>query len=71
MISGPDNIDLGGRAMFTVTAVDANDGIPHFITIDDTTTGDKNDTVEIVVPDIAESLVRGSDLSRRAFSRWI
>ena len=59
MISGPDSIDLGGRATFTVTAMDANDGIPHFITMDD---DDKNDTVEIVVPDIAESLVRGSEL---------
>ena len=60
MISGPDSIDLGGRATFTVTAVDANDGIPHFITMDGD--DDKNDTVEIVVPDIAESLVRGSEL---------
>ena len=60
MISGPDNIDLGGRGMFTVTAVDANDGIPHFITTEDD--DDKNDTVEVVVPDIAQSLVRGSDL---------
>ena len=60
MISGPDNIDLGGRGMFTVTAVDANDGVPHFITTDGD--DDKNDTVEIVVPDIAESLVRGSML---------
>ena len=60
MISGPDNIDLGGRATFTVTAVDANGGIPHFITMDDA--DDKNDTVEVVVPDIAESLVRGTKL---------
>ena len=60
MISGPDSIDLGGRATFTVTAVDANDGIPHFITTEDD--DDKNDTVEVVVPDIAQSLVRGSDL---------
>ena len=60
MISGPDNIDLGGRGMFTVTAVDANDGIPHFITAEGEE--DKNDTVEVVVPDIAQSLVRGSDL---------
>ena len=57
MISGPDNIDLGGRGMFTVTAVDAKDGIPHFIT--DMDAADKNDTVDVVVPDIAESLVRG------------
>ena len=54
-----DNIELGGRAMFTVQAYDENDGIPHLIT---EAGDDKNDTVEIVVPDIAESLVRGSEL---------
>ena len=51
-----DNIELGDRAMFTVQAYDTNDGIPHLIT---DAGDDKNDTVEIVVPDIAESLVRG------------
>ena len=50
-----DNIELGDRTMFTVQAYDTNDGIPHLITMGD----GKNDTVEIVVPDIAESLVRG------------
>ena len=55
-----DNIELGGRAMFTVQAYDTNDGIPHLIT--DANDPDKNDTVEIVVPDIAQSLVRGSEL---------
>ena len=60
MISGPvDNIDLGGRAMFTVTAVDANDGVPHFTMDNDMTEADEsNNTVDVVVPDIAESLVR-------------
>ena len=64
MISGPENIDLGGRGTFTVTAVDPNDGIPHF-TMDDPDTMDmdeSNNTVDVVVPDIAESLVRGSEL---------
>ena len=55
-----DNIELGDRAVFTVQAYDTNDGIPHLIT--DANNPDKNDTVEIVVPDIAESLVRGSEL---------
>ena len=60
MISGPDNIDLGGRGMFTVTAVDANDGVPHFTMDNDMTDADEsNNTVDVVVPDIAESLVRG------------
>ena len=57
-----DNIELGGRAMFTVQAYDTNDGIPHLITDAEVTISDKNDTVEIVVPDIAQSLVRGSEL---------
>ena len=47
------NIDLGGRATFTVTAMDANDGVPHF-TMDMDERRRPNDTVEIVVPDIAE-----------------
>ena len=65
MISGPDNIELGGRATFTVTALDANKGAPYLTTTDDTTTDadDRNNTVEVVVPDIAESLVRGSGLT--------
>ena len=56
MFVEPDmNIALGGRATFTVQAYDAGDGIPYF-----TTDGmGKNDTVDVVVPDIAESLVRG------------
>ena len=61
MISGPDNIDLGGRATFTVTALDANKGAPHF-TMDDEGTrnvDESNNKVEVVVPDMAESLVRG------------
>ena len=51
-------IDLGGRATFTIQTYDANDGIPSFTTEGD----DKNDTVDVVVPDIAESLVRGNNL---------
>ena len=50
-----DNIELGDRAMFAVQAYDMEMGIPHFTTMDP----GKNNTVDVVVPDIAESLVRG------------
>ena len=55
------NIALGDRATFTVRARDTNMGVPNFITTDDATTDadDRNNTVDVVVPDIAESLVRG------------
>ena len=52
-----DNIELGGRATFTVQAYDANDGVPHFAKNDEDMYTD--DKVDVVVPDIAESLVRG------------
>ena len=57
-----DNIELGGRAMFTVQAYDANNGIP---TLDPrmmpACTTDMT-RLRVVVPDIAQSLVRGSEL---------
>ena len=55
-----DNIELGGRATFTVQAYDANNGAPHFSKNDADMYTDN--TVEVVVPDIAQSLVRGSEL---------
>ena len=55
-----DNIELGGRATFRVQAYDANNGAPHFSKNDAGMYTDN--TVEVVVPDIAQSLVRGSEL---------
>ena len=61
-----DNIELGGRATFTVQAYDTNDGVPYFAkNNEDMYTDDK---VEVVVPDIAESLVRGSNLANGALT---
>ena len=52
-----ETIELGGSGRFTVQAYDKGMGIPHFTMTD----GAYDNTVSVVVPDIAASLVRGLD----------
>ena len=59
-ISGDGNVDLGGSETFMVTAEDANNGVPHFITMGD----DRNDMVTVLIQP-ATALVDGLNASNQ------
>ena len=60
-VEGPDAIPLRSRGTFTVTAVDENDGVPHFITVDDEMTMDNDERTNRVMVDAIYGTVRGVD----------